>query len=98
VIREMVACANERGASRSLSECFGEFMRELRRGYVEAPKSLCQSFEVFMGGSEYVSFLQSLLSPNFLDYVLMVKIRLQRRPLRFSGIDSSSPLLRSRAK
>ncbi|MGG3307489.1 hypothetical protein ABER23_08690 [Paenibacillus lautus] len=32
---------------------------------------------------------------EFLDYILGVEIRLQRRPLRFSRIDSSSPLLRS---
>ncbi|WP_217492365.1 hypothetical protein, partial [Paenibacillus sp. HGF5] len=30
---------------------------------------------------------------EFLDCMLGVEIRLQRRPLRFSGIDSSSPLL-----
>ncbi|WP_144023495.1 MULTISPECIES: hypothetical protein [Paenibacillus] len=30
---------------------------------------------------------------EFLDCILGVEIRLQRRPLRFSGIDSSSPLL-----
>ncbi|MCV4233129.1 hypothetical protein OHJ21_18250 [Virgibacillus sp. LDC1] len=58
------------------------FMQELRR--------------VNVGGSDYVSFLQSLLSPNFRVLLLRVEIRLQRRPLRFSGIDSSSPLLRSR--
>ncbi|MBT2762631.1 hypothetical protein J7E85_15700 [Paenibacillus sp. ISL-20] len=33
---------------------------------------------------------------EFLECILGVEIRLQRRPLRFSGIDSSSPLLRSR--
>ncbi|MEC0205372.1 hypothetical protein P4H39_22450 [Paenibacillus lautus] len=32
---------------------------------------------------------------EFLDCILGVEIRLQRRTLRFSGIDSSSPLLRS---
>ncbi|ANY74703.1 hypothetical protein BBD41_20230 [Paenibacillus ihbetae] len=44
---------------------------------------------------EYVSYLQSLLSPKFMIIYLAVEFRLQRRPLRFSGIDASSPLLRS---
>ncbi|MCT1397923.1 hypothetical protein M4D81_02720 [Paenibacillus sp. p3-SID867] len=41
-----------------------------------------------------VSFLQSLLFPNFMNDFIVVEIWLQRRPLRFSGIDSPAPLVR----
>lgn len=47
-----------------------------------------------MRRSAYVSFLRSLLFPNFMNDYTNVEIRKQRRPLRFSGIDSSAPLLR----
>ncbi|WP_162487668.1 hypothetical protein [Paenibacillus sp. LC231] len=47
--------------------------------------------------SSYVSFLRSLLFPNFMNDYINVEIRKQRRPLRFSGIDSSAPLLRRMA-
>ncbi len=45
--------------------------------------------------SAYVSFLQSLLSPNFMIIYLAVEFRPKGARCRFSGIDSSSPLLRS---
>ncbi|EGG37565.1 hypothetical protein [Paenibacillus sp. HGF5] len=50
-----------------------------------------------MRRSAYVSFLQSLLFPNFMNENSNVEIRQQRRPLRFSGIDSSAPLVRRMA-
>ncbi|WP_339222496.1 hypothetical protein [Paenibacillus sp. FSL W7-1332] len=50
-----------------------------------------------MGRSAYVSFLRSLLFPNFMNDDHNVEIRQQRRTLRFSGIDSSAPLVRRQA-
>ncbi|WP_131724717.1 hypothetical protein [Paenibacillus solani] len=50
-----------------------------------------------MRRSAYVSFLRSLLFPNFMNGDTKVEIRQQRRPLRFSGIDSSAPLMRRMA-
>ncbi|OIA99824.1 hypothetical protein AK95_21905 [Paenibacillus sp. LC231] len=42
-----------------------------------------------------VSFLQSLLSPNFLEWILQRKKFVSKGDrIRFSGIDSSSPLVR----
>ncbi|AYB45829.1 hypothetical protein D5F53_22175 [Paenibacillus lautus] len=66
--------------------------------------------DVPMRRSAYVSFLRSLLFPNFMNENSNVDIRQQlilpmrvflrktfSRPLRFSGIDSSVPLVRPMA-